>query len=531
MNKTNLVLSTLALAAVGGRAVAQTANAGAEDQRPNILYIMCDDHAMQCISAYGSAISKLAPTPNIDRLAQRGMLFNNCFVENSLSAPSRACLITGQYSHQNGQRQLLEGIDATQPFFSEMLHDAGYETAIVGKWHLMTEPKGFDYYHVLEDQGKYYNPMFCSTGHYGEYKQEMGYATTLVTEHSIDFLEHRDKSKPFLLMVHHKAPHRNWFPDIKNIGKYADVNFPLPSTFWDDYSTRGAAAHTQKMSIADDMEMVQDLKVIEMYDKNDPASRLSYTSLRAELDRMTPDQRKAWDNYYMPRNYKFLMANLTGKALAEWKYQNYIRDYMATIASVDESVGQLLDYLEKNNLDKNTIVVYTSDQGFYMGEHGWFDKRFMYEESFRTPLLMRLPGGKKGDIPQLVQNIDYAPTFLELAGAPIPADIQGESLLPLLKGERPENWRNSLYYHYYEYPAEHSVKRHYGVRDDRYKLIHFYNDIDVWELYDLQEDPHEMNNLYGKPSYEAVMKRMRDELYKLQKQYDDPVGIRFNVSD
>lgn len=526
MNKTNLVLSTLALAAVGGRAVAQTAIAGAEDQRPNILYIMCDDHAMQCISAYGSAISKLAPTPNIDRLAQRGMLFNNCFVENSLSAPSRACLITGQYSHQNGQRQLLEGIDATQPFFSEMLHDAGYETAIVGKWHLMTEPKGFDYYHVLDDQGKYYNPMFCSTGHYGEYKQEMGYATTLVTEHSIDFLEHRDKSKPFLLMVHHKAPHRNWFPDVKNIGKYADVNFPLPSTFWDDYSTRGAAAHTQKMSIADDMEMVQDLKVIEMYDKNDPASRLSYTSLRAELDRMTPDQRKAWDNYYMPRNYKFLMANLTGKALAVWKYQNYIRDYMATIASVDESVGQLLDYLEKNNLDKNTIVVYTSDQGFYMGEHGWFDKRFMYEESLRTPLVVRYPKAiKPGTVDKhLVQNIDFAPTLLDVAGVTKPETMSGRSFLDLFDGKG-QDWRQSIYYHYYDYPAEHHVRRHDGVRTDRYKLIHFYgapmegdhDTVDYEELYDMQNDPNELNNLYGKKGYEKITKELKKALKEYRK--------------
>ena len=556
MNKINLVLSTLALAAVGGRAVAQTANAGAEDQRPNILYIMCDDHAMQCISAYGSAISKLAPTPNIDRLAQRGMLFNNCFVENSLSAPSRACLITGQYSHQNGQRQLLEGIDATQPFFSEMLHDAGYETAIVGKWHLMTEPKGFDYYHVLDDQGKYYNPMFCSTGHYGEYKQEMGYATTLVTEHSIDFLEHRDKSKPFLLMVHHKAPHRNWFPDVKNIGKYADVNFPLPSTFWDDYSTRGAAAHTQKMSIADDMEMVQDLKVIELYDKNDPASRLSYTSLRAELDRMTPDQRKAWDNYYMPRNYKFLMGNLTGKALAVWKYQNYIRDYMATIASVDESVGQLLDDLEKNNLDKNTIVVYTSDQGFYMGEHGWFDKRFMYEESMHTPLIISYPGHVKegSKCNQLVQNIDFAPTFLNLAGVKQTKKMTGRSLVPLFASNAVKNWRKDLYYHYYDYPTFHLVRKHDGVRTERYKLIHFYgkgekedaaqnkyqmipgtrenrvfnwlssgnyfqNDgpVNYYELYDLQADPTELNNIYGKPGTEKITRQLMKTLVNYRK--------------
>lgn len=558
MKKLNLsCISAAVLLLTGSKAMAQSQPDPANEQRPNILYIMCDDHAMQCISAYGSELSKLAPTPNIDRLAQRGMLFNNCFVENSLSAPSRACLITGQYSHQNGQRQLSEGIDPTQPFFSEMLHDAGYQTAIVGKWHLMTEPKGFDYYHVLDDQGKYYNPTFCTTGHFGEYRQEMGYATTLVTEHSIDFLEQRDKSKPFLLMVHHKAPHRNWFPEVKHIGKYADVEFPLPANFWDDYSTRGAAAHTQKMSIANAMEMIQDLKVIELYDKNDPASVLSYKSVRAELDRMTAEERKAWDEYYMPRNYEFLKANLTGKELVNWKYQNYIRDYMATIASVDESVGQLLDYLEKNQLDQNTIVVYTSDQGFYMGEHGWFDKRFMYEESMHTPLIISYPGHMKegSRCDQLVQNIDFAPTFLSLAGVKPTSKMTGKSLEPLFGGTPVKNWRKDLYYHYYDYPTFHLVRKHDGVRTERYKLIHFYgkgekedaaqnkyqmtpgtrenrvfnmlasgnyfqNDgpVNYYELYDLQADPNEMNNLYGQAGMEKVTRQLMKTLEKYRKE-------------
>lgn len=335
----------------------------AQGERPNILYIMCDDHAMQAISAYGSPISKLAPTPNIDRLAERGMKFNEAFVENSLSTPSRACLMTGLYSHQNGQRQLAEGIDSTKTFFSELLQGAGYSTAVVGKWHMSCSPKGFDYYHVLDDQGQYYNPTFASTGQYGNFKQEMGYATDLITDHAIEYLNNRDKNKPFCLLVHHKAPHRLWMPNTKYVSKYANVNFPLPETFWDDYKTRGSAASTQKMSIDKYMEMVRDLKVPEMYDPSTPEGRDSYAGLMGEMNRMTPQQRAAIDAYYMPRNREFLSKELTGKELIEWKYQNYIRDYMAVIASVDESVGRLLEYLDKNNLTDNTIIVYTSDQG------------------------------------------------------------------------------------------------------------------------------------------------------------------------
>lgn len=335
----------------------------AQGERPNILYIMCDDHAMQAISAYGSPISKLAPTPNIDRLAERGMKFNEAFVENSLSTPSRACLMTGLYSHQNGQRQLAEGIDSTKTFFSELLQGAGYSTAVVGKWHMSCSPKGFDYYHVLDDQGQYYNPTFASTGQYGNFKQEMGYATDLITDHAIEYLNNRDKNKPFCLLVHHKAPHRLWMPNTKYVSKYANVNFPLPETFWDDYETRGSAASTQKMSIDKYMEMVRDLKVPEMYDPSTPEGRDSYAGLMGEMNRMTPQQRAIIDAYYMPRNREFLSKNLTGKELIEWKYQNYIRDYMAVIASVDESVGRLLEYLDKNNLTDNTIIVYTSDQG------------------------------------------------------------------------------------------------------------------------------------------------------------------------
>lgn len=528
-------------------------------KQPNILYIMCDDHAMQAISAYGSAISKLAPTPNIDRLAKQGMKFNSCFVENSLSTPSRACLMTGLYSHQNGQRQLAEGIDTTRTFFSELLQRAGYETAVVGKWHMSCRPKGFDYFHILNDQGQYYNPTFASTGHYGEYKQEMGYVTDLITDHAIDFMEHRDKNKPFCLLVHHKAPHRIWMPSTKYASKYANVEFPLPKTFWDDYATRGSAAHTQKMRIDEYMELVRDLKVPEMYDPNTVEGRDSYAGLMSEVNRLTPAQRQALDAYYMPRNKEFLEKHLTGKELVEWKYQNYIRDYMAVIQSVDESVGRLLDYLDKHGLTDNTIVIYTSDQGFYMGEHGWFDKRFMYEESLHTPLIISYPNHVKpgSDCNQMVQNIDFAPTFLSLAGIDKPKYMPGTSLQPLFAGQPVKKWRNSIYYHYYDYPTYHMVRKQDGVRTDRYKLIHFYGkggeravaenkyqrtpgtseyngfqylksinyisddpDVDYYELYDLQNDPNELNNIYGKKNVQKVQKDLMNKLSDYRKKLE-----------
>lgn len=553
-NKNQINRSLLAMAALQAMPLSIFAqNAG---DRPNILYIMCDDHAMQAISAYGSPISKLAPTPNIDRLAERGMKFNEAFVENSLSTPSRACLMTGLYSHQNGQRQLAEGIDTTKTFFSEMLQDAGYETAVVGKWHMSCTPKGFDYYHVLNNQGQYYNPTFASTGNYGDYKQEMGYATDLITDHAIEYLDQRDQNKPFCLLVHHKAPHRIWMPNTKYVSKYANVDFPLPETFWDDYESRGSAASTQKMSIDKYMEMVRDLKVPEMYDPSTPEGRDSYAGLQSELGRMTAEQREAIDAYYMPRNCEFLSKNLTGKELIEWKYQNYIRDYMAVIASVDESVGRLLDYLDSHNLTDNTIIVYTSDQGFYMGEHGWFDKRFMYEESFHTPLIISYPKHiqPQSVCNQMVQNIDFAPTFLDLAGVEKPKYMPGTSLQPLFAGKPVKKWRKSLYYHYYDYPTYHLVRKHDGVRTEQYKLIHFYGkggeravaenkyqrepgtseygcfqylksinyisddaDVDYYELYDIKADPNEMHNIYGQPGMQKVEKEMKKILATYRK--------------
>lgn len=548
------ILSLAALSCVTA-AYAQQQKA---QQHPNIVYIMCDDHAYQCISAYGSALSKLAPTPNIDRLAERGMRFDRAFVENSLSTPSRACLMTGQYSHQNGQRQLGEGIDTTHTFFTELLQEAGYQTAVVGKWHMGCDPKGFDYYHVYNDQGQYWNPQYRGTDTNNEFVVEEGYSTDLTTDHALSFIEHRDPSKPFCLLLHHKAPHRNWQANLKYLGMYDDVEFPMPENFYDDYATRGSAARTQKMSVTRDMRWEQDFKVPEMLDLNNPDSKDSYNALMGEINRMTPEQRSAWGRYYFPRNRRLLEAQLKGKDLDNWKYQVYIRDYMSVIASVDESVGRVLDYLDKNGLTDNTMIVYTSDQGFYMGEHGWFDKRFMYEESLRTPLIVSYPGHTKpGSVcNRLVQNIDYAPTFLALAGVQQPKDMPGRSLVPVLtNGDNVKNWRQSIYYHYYDYPTYHMVRKHDGVRTDRYKLIHFYGKggldavsenkyqnvpgtreygtmkglesigyfepkdeaVDYCELYDLQADPHEQNNIFGKPGTEKIMKQLQRELDKYRK--------------
>lgn len=551
------LLSFAALSCIAVTAQAQQ-KAAAATQRPNIVYIMCDDHAFQCISAYGSPISKLAPTPNIDRIAERGMRFDRAFVENSLSTPSRACLMTGLYSNQNGQRQLGEGIDTTRTFFTEQLQQAGYQTAVVGKWHMGCDPKGFDYYHIYNDQGQYYNPQYRGTDTDGKYIVEEGYSTDLTTDHALSFIEHRDTNKPFCLLLHHKAPHRNWLANTKYFGMYDNVTFPMPETFYDDYETRGSAVRTQKMSVTKDMRWEQDFKVPEMLDTANADSWDSYLSLMNEVNRMNPEQRIAWGKYYFPRNRRLLEARLTGKELDEWKYQNYIRDYMSVIKSVDESVGRVLDYLDSHGLTDNTIIVYTSDQGFYMGEHGWFDKRFMYEESLRTPLLIAYPGHiQPGTVcNKLVQNIDYAPTFLDLAGISKPKELPGRSLTPIFKaGDKVKGWRNSIYYHYYDYPTYHMVRKHDGVRTDRYKLIHFYGEggldavkenkyqrqpgtrehgcmtyltslgyfepkdsaVNYNELYDLQADPHELNNLYSKPGYEKITKQLQKQLTDYRK--------------
>ncbi len=508
-------------------------NKAKEPQKPlNIVYIMCDDHSYQTVSAYDG---RFVDTPNIDRIGREGVRFTNSFVANSLSGPSRACLLTGKHSHKNGFTNNEHGIfDGSQQTVQQLLRDAGYTTAMVGKWHLVSDPTGFDYWNILTGQGDYYNPVFIDNG---ERKVMPGYCTNVTTDIALDWLENgRDKSKPFCLFLHQKAPHRTWMPDLCDLDLYNDVTYPLPDNFYDDYEGRTAAAN-QEMSIIKDMNIVYDLKMAdpenEIHTPENPdleaAGRSFYLQDGRPFrpGRMTPEQQAVWDAHYGPIIEKFKKDSLSGNALSEWKYQRYMHDYCRVIHSIDRNVGRVYDYLKERGLLENTIVIYTSDQGFFMGEHGYFDKRFMYEESFRTPLLVRMPDcmgdimrGK--DIDGFVQNIDHAPTFLEMAGADIPSDIQGESYLRLLKGKS-GGWRNSLYYHYYEYPAEHCVRRHYGVRTARYSLMHFYNDIDEWELFDLRNDPAQMHNIYGQPGTEKVTKKLRKELERLQIQYDDPI--------
>ena len=487
------------------------------DKKPmNIVYIMCDDHSYQTISAYDQ---RYMQTPNIDRIAGEGARFTNSFVANSLSGPSRACMLTGKHSHANGFTDNTTTFDGNQQTFPKLLQANGYQTAMIGKWHLVSEPTGFNYWDILVGQGDYYNPRFIKNG---ERVQREGYATNIVTDLAINWMDSiRDKEKPFCLFIHHKAPHRTWMPDLCDLDLYDDVTYPMPENFYDKYEGR-IPASKQEMSIIKDMDIVYDLKMADKENEIHTTTGLEKAG-RNMYNALNPEQKAAWDKHYDPIIAKFKKDKLTGKALAEWKYQQYMHDYMRVIHSVDRNVGRVLKYLEENGLMDNTMIVYTSDQGFYMGEHGWFDKRFMYEESFRTPLLVRLPGGKKGDIDEMVQNIDYGPTILDLAGVEVPSDMHGVSFLPLLKGEEVPGWRKSLYYHFYEYPAEHAVRRHYGVRTNRYKLIHFYNDIDCWELYDLQEDPMEMHNIYGQPGTEELTKELKAELLRLQVQYDDPI--------
>lgn len=519
--QTNLAVCSV----LGPMAAAFGVQSAAAQQKPyNIVYIMTDDHTAQMMSCYDRTHVE---TPNLDRIAQDGVRFTNSFVANSLSGPSRACMLTGKHSHKNGFTNNEHGIfDGSQQTMPKLMRQAGYQTALIGKWHLVSTPTGFDYYEILPAQGDYYNPTFIDMQ--GKHKRNEGYVTNLVTDKSIDWMQNkRDKDKPFLLLVHHKACHRAWLPELKYLHEYEDKEFAIPSTFNDDYEGRPAAA-AQEMNILKHMDIVYDTKMY-VPGKKTPLTD-TYLGM---IGRMNPDERKVYDDFYLPMSEKFYANPPQGEELAKYKYQRYMRDYAKVVKSLDDNVGRLLDYLRDSGLLENTLVVYTSDQGFYMGEHGWFDKRFMYEESLNTPLVMRLPEGftRRGDIDEMVQNIDYAPTFLELAGAKVPSDIQGRSLIPLLKGKHPRDWRKGVYYHYYEYPAEHMVKRHYGVRGSRYKLMHFYNDIDHWELYDLKKDPHEMHNLYGQKGMEKVTRKMMKQLHQLQVEYDDSIRFVYPMKD
>ncbi len=476
-------------------------------QRPNILFIMSDDHGYQAISSYNK---ELINTPNLDRIADEGVIFSNSFVGNSICAPSRATMLTGKHTHINGQIDNSVSFDGSQVTFPKLLQAAGYQTALIGKWHLRSDPTGFDYWNIVPGQGQYYNPDFIEMG---EKKRFEGYVTDITTDFALDWLDKRDKEKPFCLLLHNKAPHRTWEPDTLYLDEFKDKVYPAPENFFDNYEGRQAAAEQHLSIRATDMDVNYDLKL----------NIKGRFGLVDHTRRMNEKQRERWNKHYQPITKDFLKRNLEGDDLYLWKYQRYMRDYLACIRSVDENAGRVLDYLEENGLADNTLVVYTSDQGFYLGEHGWFDKRFMYEESFRTPLLMRLPKGynRKGEISELVQNIDYAPTFLDFAGVEIPPEIQGKSLKPILIDDKNTKWRDAIYYHYYEFPNEHAVKKHYGVRTQRYKLIHFYNDIDVWELYDLEKDPTEMHNVFGQPEYAEAQQKLETRLAELRVEYDD----------
>ncbi len=501
------------LAAVGGAAPRGTAAEARPVKRPNVLFVYCDDHAYQAISAYQSVTPyglNLNQTPNIDRLAREGMRFDNCYVTNSICGPCRAVVQTGKYSHLNGFTCNGNRFDGTQQTFPKLLQKAGYQTAVIGKWHLGEHmpPQGYDYSEVLIGQGPYYNPPMLRNG---ERAKHTGYTTTVITDLALDWLRNRrDPEKPFMLMYQHKAPHRRWEPGPKWLSMYDDVAIPEPDTLFDDYSGRGTPARTQDMSIAKTMTE-RDLK---------------FTPPR----NLTPDQLEAWNSAYGPKNEAFRAADLEGKELVRWKYQRYMKDYLRCIAAVDDNLGRVLEYLDRSGLADDTVIIYTSDQGFYLGEHGWFDKRWMYQESLRTPLVVRWPrviepGSTNDDI---VSNLDFAETFLDLAGVEVPDDMQGRSLVPLLKGKTPADWRTSFYYQYYEYPAVHSVRRHYGVTDGRYKLIHFYpnpwdpDPIDEWDLYDLESDPKELNSVYGRPEYAAVQNRLEQELARLRRELKVP---------
>jgi len=495
--------------------------------KPNILFIMTDDHAKNATSIYGS---KLINTRNIDRIGKEGATFLNAFVTNSICGPSRAVHLTGKYSHINGMRDHRDRFDGSQQTLPKLLRAAGYFTAVIGKWHLVSEPTGFDYWNVLIDQGEYYNPNLIEMG---DTIRHEGYATNIITDLAIETIEKRTGGKPFMVMVHEKAPHRNWMPDTTHLKLYNDGEVPMPETFFDDYAERSRAAKEQDMEVKN-MYLSMDMKLY--LSEDDPETGTGGSPRfdakkywEKDYSRLNAAQKEAWDKYYKPISDAFSKAKPEGIELAKWKYQRYIKDYLRTMVSVDENVGRLLDYLDGKGLLDSTLIVYTSDQGFFLGEHGWYDKRFMYEESIGIPLLMRLPSLIEQGLrrSELVLNLDVPSTILDIAGVPPPNDLQGTSLLPLMGGEEARDWRKSIYYHYYEYPhGWHKVKRHFGIRTDRHKLIHFYNDTEEWELFDLTADPHEMKNLFAKPEYSAITISLKRQLDSLRSLFRDTTGIR-----
>lgn len=480
-------------------------------KRPNIVLIISDDHSYQTISAYGSDLIK---TPGIDHIANEGVRFDHAYVTNSICGPSRAVIMTGKYSHKNGFKDNeTSKFNASQQTFISELTKSGYETALIGKWHLGNDPQGFTYSKIFVGMGQYYNPDFINMD--GSRVRVEGYGTTLAEDFAEDWLYNRDTTKPFCLVLGQKGVHRTWVPDIQDYGKFDDVTFPLPENFYDDYAERKAAS-VQDMTIEKTLILGYDLK---MFPNDEEKEKMGY------INRMNAQQRAAFDAYYDPIYADFKSQNLSGRALTEWKYQRYMRDYLSSVLSLDRNIERTLNYLDEHNLTDNTIVIYMSDQGFYMGEHGWFDKRWIYEESFRTPMVIRYPGVvKPGSVnTDFILNLDIGPTLLEAAGVKIPADMQGESFLPLLKGEQVP-WRKSMYYHYYE-NGEHSVSPHFGIKTGRYKLIRFYKRVEDWELYDLKKDPHEMHNIFGKKGMRKITSKLMGQLKDLILKYDDKEAL------
>ena len=475
----------------------------AADDRPNIVFLFSDDHAAHAISAYQQSLKygiKLPRTPNLDRLAGDGMLFVNSFVTNSICGPARATVLTGQYGHLNGVTSNNDPLHPLTVTFPKLMREAGYQTAIFGKWHLRTAPEGFDRYEVLQGQGPYYNPVLHSNTDSVRYT---GYTLDIVTDRAVKWFSARDKSKPFMMMLTFNAPHRWWDPGPEKLAMYRDTTFEIPKTFWDDGSGRASPAKDPEMKIAFDL-IPRDLKL-------EPPNNLN------------AEQLSMYTAAYKPENDKLKSLKPSGDDLAKWKYQRFIADYMRVISALDDQVGRILSELDKAGLSKNTIVVYSSDQGFFLGDHGWFDKRWMYEESLRTPLIVKWPGVTKPGSrnTDLVMNLDLAETFLDIARVKKPAAMQGESIVPLLKGSTPKNWRDAIYYQYFEYPGWHAVRRQYGVRTKRYKLIHYY-EAGEWELFDLKKDPEELRSVASDKSYAGIRKDLEVKLAALRKQYAVP---------
>jgi N-acetylglucosamine-6-sulfatase len=502
-----------------------TSIAFGQGKQPNILFIFSDDHSLQAISAYGkSRYAKHFKTPNIDRLASQGALFVNSFCTNSICGPSRACILTGKHSHINGFVDNDSRFDGSQPTLNKYLGAAGYETAIIGKWHLVSQPVGFDHWEVLPSQGNYWNPDFIQMD--GTKKRFEGYVTDIIADKSIDWLKNRkDKTKPFLLMSQHKAPHRNWMPAERHLMMFDGIDLPEPESLFDDYANRSESLKTQQMTIANHFYWGWDMFFHEAPPK---AAGLLGGLPNTEYDRMTDTQKRSFDLIYGPRQKKFLDDLAAGKMseqdIIRWKYQRYIKNYLSTIQALDENIGRMLDYLDEAGLAENTIVVYSSDQSFYLGEKGWYDKRWMFEESLSMPFIMRWPGVVKPGIrPEaLIQNIDYTPTFLEAAGIEVPKDIQGKSLIPILKneGKSPNDWRNAIYY-FYTGEATHNVPAHDGIRTDHHKLFYLPRTRE-WQLFDLIKDPQEMVSVHDDPDYAEIFNTMKNRYQELRTEFNVP---------